>query len=96
MTKEEKTEEVMELAKKALNSQTRTLEMHLAICYMAGQTILAIKKVWGTDLTQDEKRKQIISSFDIICNQASIFFPYASEFIEKLQKSCLDELRKGD
>lgn len=94
MTREEKIEEVMELAKKALDGQTKTIQMHLAMCYMAGCLAATMTSMSVMKLSKDEKRKMMIDSFDRICTGASKFFPEASEFIDKLQKNYLKEAER--
>ena len=94
--REKKTEEVLQLAEKALDNYVKGIQTHLAFCFMAGQISSMMASICITPISKEEKRNLMIKALDTICISASKAFPDISEIIDKFQKNCLKELKKGD
>jgi len=88
--------EGLQLAEKALNNHSKAIQRHLAFCFMAGQISSMRASICVTTIPKEEKRNLMIKALDTICISASKAFPDISEIIDKFQKNCLKELKKGD
>jgi len=80
--------EVCELAEKALNSSTKTIQAHLAFCFLATQIAIASLQA-NKELALKERKKKMINSFHSICKKAVETFPEASDLVKDLEINCL-------
>lgn len=81
-------EKLLETAEAALEGQIVSMSMHMAACYIAACLAAAATLSFDTKMSKDEKRKQLVGSFESICDRAVEIFPKAKKFIINLRKNC--------